>query len=80
MTDAKRALALLENLRLSAEALQQMPEMIPLAQEIMRPVFNGAHVEPRQPRQLTDAERKRRSIAMKKRWRLAKKTGKSALG
>jgi hypothetical protein len=91
MFDAKRAIALMDELRLSAEALKLMPEMIPIAQEIMKPVFNGAtpavapirRQEPlgrRQGRQMSKATKAKLRRAAKARWAMAKKTGRKTIG
>jgi len=82
MFDAKQALRLIDELRVSAETLAQMPEVIPIAREIFGSVFktNEQTRKLNAPRTMSAARRKQLSIAAKKRWRVAKRAGKNTIG
>jgi hypothetical protein len=80
MFDAKRALALIDSLRITAESLQAMPEVIPIAREILGPVVAMNEVAARADqlrgtrtiRPVSEATRRKMRAAAQKRWRSKK--------
>lgn len=72
--DAKRALQLMEEMQRSAETLIGMPEMLPIAREILMPVLNGHETAPVAPqakvkgRHISEATRAKMRAAAAKRW------------
>lgn len=79
--DTKTALAGIQHLEDAARMLRDIPELIPVAQRMLEPIFNNGHArveeqpERASPRKRTmsAAARKRLSIAAKKRWALRRK-------
>lgn len=84
MFNAKAALALIDQLRQSAEALATMPEVVPIAREIMNPVLstNGHAESPVRlgtaKKTISEATRRKMKAAAQKRWRAKKAQGLSS--
>jgi len=72
--EAKAALSLMQDLQGMVERLQTMPEMQPIAREILRPILNGAFRNSEQTgksnigRRLSEETRAKMRAAAQKRW------------
>jgi hypothetical protein len=90
MINTRDVVMLMEELESIVQKVEDMPQMRSIAQEILQPLMNGAPLRGRRmknnpfvaapKRVISVAERKKRSLAMKKRWREARKAGKSSIG
>ncbi len=92
--DVKRVVGLVARLEDVVAQLEALPQILPLAREILAPVFSGSssdvsrpHKASRSPQRmasggspLSDARRKQLSLQAKRRWRAAKKAGKNTIG